>query len=144
MQNWMEIVGFALTLVAFLALFSPFKRHIQNFNDWLIAKDKERTRRRLEYVQRQLQDILHGTSHLHFQRSISGGLLAMAVGFTLVFLTFFVRKGDTGSAVVLVLMAFGAAIWQFGSAFRRLNGIREEELRERIKKLEKQMERLKA
>ena len=64
----------------------------------------------------------------------------MAVGLTLVFLMFIAgRRGDTGSEIVLVFIAFGAAIWQFGSAYRRMNGIREQELRKRIDKLQRQL-----
>jgi hypothetical protein len=119
-ERWIGIISAAFTLVAFLLVFSPFRRYVNRFNDWYDARDKEHTSRRLAYVRQQLQDIVDGTSHLHFQKSISGGLLALAVGLTLVFLMFIAgRRGDTGSEIVLVFIAFGA---RSGSLARRIAG----------------------
>jgi hypothetical protein len=134
-DRWLTIAGI---VIALLLVFSPFRRYVDRFNNWYDEKDRERLKRRLAYTRQQLQDIVDGTSHLHFQRSISGGLLALVLGLTMVFLNFVLppSRRDPQSTTVLTFIALAAAIWQFGSAFRRLNGIREEELRRRIQKLE--------
>jgi hypothetical protein len=145
MQTWSadRWIGIGSLVLAVLLVVSPFRRYVNRFNDWYDHNDRDRIRRRLEFTKHQLQDIRDGTSHLHFQKSISGGLLFLAIGLLLIFLTFVVRRGDQGSAALLVVMAFVAAVWQFGSAYRRLNGIRENELLERVGKLEKRLHEFK-
>lgn len=140
-DRWIGVGGIVLTVIALLPAIEPFRTQINIFNDWYAAKDRERLKRRLAYSRDQLVDIINGTSHLHFQKSISGGLLALTLAIGIVLLSFFVppERRDSSSVVALALSAFGAAIWQFASAYRRLNGIREKELRDRIQKLEKRL-----
>lgn len=142
-DRWIGIAGVVCTLIAFLFIFSPFRRYVEQFNNWYDAQDRERLKRRLAYVRGQLKDLREGTTHIHFQKCISAGLLALTLVFVLVFLQFFLHRGDPGSAVMLIFIGLGFAMWQFGSAFRRLKGIREQELVEKVSKLEQQLERFK-
>ena len=142
-DRWIGIASIVSTLIASLFIFSPFRRYVEQFNDWYDANDRERVKRRLAYVKAQLKDLREGTTHIHFQKCISAGLLALTLVFGLVFLQFILHRGDPGSSVMLIFMGLSVAVWQFGSAFRRLKGIREQELVEKIAKLETQLDRFK-
>jgi len=136
-SEWLGILG-GLIGVASLPL-APLRRPVYRFNTWYDAKSRERTANRLIALREQLQELQDRTDHLHFQRKVSGGLLALTFAFLIWFLRAVRGQGDhqTESSFVLIIMiAFIAAIWQFGSAFRRLSGAKETELRENIVKYE--------
>lgn len=117
--NWPGLL-FSVVLASLL-LFSPVRRRIEQFNETFEALDRERAAGRLNELRARLYGLESGPISLHFHRRVAGGLLAITGAFALIFWGFVLRQGDIKGMTWLVFLAFGVAVWCFGSALDRLN-----------------------